>query len=66
MIYNPKLKDWQFYRIVDTYTAYQEVFMYLGSLAVPLKEIPEISDKIMRDAKGFDEWSFKKPPSKKR
>ncbi len=64
MTYNPVLKEMQFYRIVDTYTAYQEIFMYLGSLAVPLKEVPEISDRDMRDAKGFDKWSFKKPPSK--
>jgi hypothetical protein len=31
-----------------------------------MKPIPEISDDDMRDVKGFDKWSFRKEPSKKK
>ena len=40
--------------------------MFLGGLAVPLKEIPTVPDKIMVGAKGFDQWSFRKPPQVKK
>lgn len=57
---NPKLSDYEFYRILDPYTCYQEISMYLGGLAKPEKEIPYIDDKIMAQAKGFDKYSFRK------
>ena len=47
---------------MDTYTAYQEIQMLLGNLAQPNKPIPEIPDKDMVSIKGFDKWSFRKPP----
>ena len=37
----------------------------VGGLAVPLKEIPEVPDKIMVGIKGFDQWSFRNPPMKR-
>jgi hypothetical protein len=40
--------------------------MFMSNLAVPLKPVPEISDKIMVDIKGFDKWSFRKPPQDKK
>ncbi len=65
--YNASLKKVEFYRLFDPQTAYQEISMYLGStLAQPVKEIPDISDEIMRDIKGFNAWSFKKPPGTKK
>jgi hypothetical protein len=67
LILNPCLKPAQFYRIKDPYTAFQDIYMYIsGVLGTVSKETVEISDKDMRDKKGFDEWSFKKLPSKKR
>lgn len=65
IVYNASLKDLEFFRLFDTYTAFQEIAMFLGGLAVPLKEIPEVPDKIMVGIKGFDEWSFRKPPREK-
>lgn len=60
---NPILKEYQFYRVVDPYTAFQEVSMYVGGvLRSPTKPIPDIPDTVMRDIKGFDKWSFKKEP----
>jgi hypothetical protein len=57
---NVALKPLEFYRIMDTFTAFQEIQMFLGGLAVPLKEIPTIPDKVMVEAKGFDKFSFRK------
>jgi hypothetical protein len=65
IVYNGSLKELEFFRLFDTYTAFQEIAMFLGGLAVPLKEIPEVPDKIMVGVKGFDQWSFRKPPTKR-
>lgn len=66
MIFNASLKDYEFFRVVEPYTAFQEIQMFMSNLAVPLKPIPEISDKIMVDIKGFDKWSFRKMPKDKK
>jgi len=63
--YNGSLKELEFFRLFDTFTAFQEIAMFLGGLAVPLKQIPKVPDKIMVGIKGFDEWSFRKPPREK-
>ena len=60
--YNGCLKDLEFYRCVDPYTAFQEIQMFLGGMAFPNKPIPKIDDKIMAEAKGFDKFSFRKEP----
>jgi hypothetical protein len=65
IVYNGSLKELEFFRLFDTYTAFQEIAMFLGGLAVPLKEIPHVPDKIMVGIKGFDKWSFRKPPRDK-
>ncbi len=57
---NCRLRDYKFYKIYDTYSAAQEIEMYLNNLAIPEKPIPKISDKIMAEAKGFDKYSFRK------
>ena len=66
LIYNASLKDCEFFRVFDTYTAFQELSMYLGSKAQPEKPIPEVSDKIMVGVKGFNKWSFRKEPGQKK
>lgn len=60
VILNPCLRPLEFFRVLDPYTAYQELFMYLSNLARPLKPIPEIDDKTMAEAKGFNKFSFRK------
>ena len=55
-----------FVRMFDPYTAFQEIYMFMCNLAVPLKPIPEVSDVDMVMAKGFNKWSFRKEPRKKR
>lgn len=61
---NCRLEDYQFYRIFDAYRAYQEIRMWLSNQAAPEKPIPHIPDIIMRDAKGFDKYSFRKDKQK--
>jgi len=64
---NPVLKDLKFYKIKDTVTTYQDINQYIsGILGLNDKEIVHISDKDMKDQKGFYEYSFKTLPTKKR
>lgn len=64
---NPVLKELKFFRCIDPYMAFQEVSMFIGGvLGVGEPDTLQISDTDMRDAKGFDERSFKTPPGKKR
>lgn len=64
---NPCLKDYGFMRMIDPFTAFQEISMYIsGVLGVGNPEMVEISDESMRDKKGFNDKSFKKAPTKKR
>lgn len=58
------LKDLEFFKKFDASHAYQEISMFLGGIASPEKPIPPVSDDDMRDAKGFDAWSFRKEPKK--
>lgn len=64
LIVNPMLRTYDFARVVDPYTAYQSIYSYItGVLRGPVMPIPQISDEIMCEAKGFDKkWSFRKEP----
>jgi len=64
-VYNGKLKDCDFFRVMEPFTAFQEISMFLGGMAMPNRPIPEVSDKDLAAAKGFDKFSFRKDPSKK-
>lgn len=64
---SPCLADFEFYKVVDSFTAYQEISMYIsGVLGVNKVPPVQISDEDMRDAKGFDRMSFKKEPTKRK
>jgi hypothetical protein len=64
-IWNEKLDQFGFAKVMPPYQAYQEISMFLGGLASPEKTIPDISDKIMVEVKGFDtKYSFRKAPQK--
>lgn len=64
--YNALLSQWEFYRVFDPHKTYQEISMYLGNMAFPDRPIPHVSDEDMAAAKGFDRFSFRKNPQKKR
>lgn len=65
-IINPSLKEYEFYKIYDSFTAFQEIQMFLtGVLGNNEKEIEEIDDKHKIEQHGFDyKWSFRKEPKK--
>ena len=64
IMYNGCLKDLEFYRVFDPFSAFQEIAMFLGGMAMPLKPIPHLSDEIIAASKGFDKYSFRKDKSK--
>jgi len=56
---SPTLRNFNFESQFDPFTAYQELVMWIGNKAVT-EYPPQITDNIvLRDAKGFDKWSFK-------
>src|SRR5574343_617549 len=66
MIINPVLKDYKFYKVMDPYTCYQELSMYVdGMLTYPGNLMIDIDDKYRIAAHGFDhKYAFRTPPSK--
>ena len=66
LIINPLLKDYEFYKVVDTFQAFQEIQMFLGGvLGRGEKEIIQVADKYKIEQHGFDKWSFRKEPKSK-
>ena len=61
LVINPSLKDMQFQKVFNPYSTFQEIDMFLsGVMQSPDKNMINISDKDMRDKKGFNNKSFKK------
>ncbi len=55
LIINPNLKDLEFYRIMDAYTTFQEIEMFIsGVIGTETKKVIEITDKDKIIGKGFD------------
>ena len=67
-IINPLLKKYEFYKVFDSFTAFQEIQMFIsGVLEINKKETVEISDKDKIEQHGYDKkWSFRKEPTKKK
>lgn len=65
IVYNALLRPYNFVRIFDPYTAFQEISMFMGSMAMPEKEMPIISDELKIYSRGFDKWSFRREPGGK-
>jgi len=65
LVINTSLKQYEFYKKFDSYTAFQELQMFLGNQANPEKPIPHVSDRDLMEGKGFDyKWSFRKEKEK--
>lgn len=59
--YNATLRQYDFIRIFDPYTAFQEISMFMGSMAMPEKVMPVIPDKLKIHSKGFTDQNFRAP-----
>ena len=65
IIVNPHLVDYKFQSLVDPFTAWQEISMFVGGvLNRPENKMVSVSDEIRRDKKGFDDRSFKNMPGR--
>ena len=64
--YNALLRPYEFFRVMDPYTAFQEIAMFMSNFAVPQKPMPVIPDKMKIHSRGFSEWSFRKEPKVKK
>ncbi|HZH98806.1 MAG TPA: hypothetical protein VEX38_07525, partial [Fimbriimonadaceae bacterium] len=61
VIRNPRLASLGFQRVLDPFAAFQEIAMYLGSALTAEDTAPRTvgDDRIIAQAKGFDEQSFR-------
>jgi len=63
---NPRLNEMQFASVVDPYTAYQELEMFLGTnLVNQMDPDVHVPDVVKAESHGFNKFSFRKDPSKK-
>jgi hypothetical protein len=63
---NPELKKVGFMKVKDPFAAYQELDMFIsGVMGGRSPVMVEISDKDMKDKKGFYDYSFKTRPKKR-
>jgi hypothetical protein len=62
LIKNPILKDYNFQKLKDTFTCFQDIQTYISNILVVNKTMKEvkIEDKYLMQSKGFDNFSFKK------
>lgn len=67
LVLNGELKAYQFFKVFDAYSAYQELSMWVDNLAYPGNVMLEVADEYRIAAHGFDhKYAFKKEPSKKK
>lgn len=67
VIINAVLKDFHFYKVFASYAAYQEIDMFMsGVLAPENRPMVTIDDKYKIQEHGFDKFSFRNLPSKRR
>ena len=66
IVFNPVLADYQFYRVFDAPRAWQEITMYMGNMCFPEVEPNPISDELKAETHGFNKFSFRKAPQKKK
>ena len=52
----------EFYKVFDSYQAFQELSMWVGNMPTPDHKMYQLSDKELITKHGFDKWSFRKPP----
>jgi hypothetical protein len=61
---NPSLKEHEFAKMIDPYTAYQELDMFMGNVLTTDQynqvDIPTGDDKTLAECKGFNKFSFRK------
>ena len=59
-VVDANLKDLSFQKVLDPFTAYQELEMWIGGVIGQNPEPDEVSDAVKIQQHGFDKWSFRK------
>jgi len=60
-IVNALLKKYEFYKVIDAFTAFNEIQMFIGGvLGTGENDIIVIDDKYKIKKHGFDKWSFRR------
>jgi hypothetical protein len=64
---NPRLNKYQFQKVKDPFTTYQDLYIWFANQANPEKTIPQnLTDAEFATIKGFNKWSFRKEPTKRK
>lgn len=67
LILNPNLKEFEWQKKFDSWQTYQEIEMFLkNNLVEDATDKIKIEDKYKIEAHGYDKWSFRKMPEKKK
>ena len=66
-VLNPVLREYDFMRLFDPYTAFQEISMYLGGVLGNVEPpMLEVDEKTKISQHGYDKWSFRRMPGDKK
>jgi hypothetical protein len=65
IVINDNLSKINFQKVIDPFTAFNQIQNFLNNIAQPRKSIPEISDLDKIQSHGFDKFSFRKDPTNK-
>ncbi len=57
--FNPCLKEYEFYKFIDSFQTFQTLEMFLSNIMVKEKEIIMLDDKTRKLKHGFDKTSFR-------
>ena len=60
---NPRLQDFEFFRKLNPWEAYQELSMFWGNVAHPDMVPVTLSEKDRINQHGYDKWSFRRRPA---
>lgn len=64
---NPVLKAYEFMKVKDSYTAMQEIHMYLaGVIGMADRDTAEVGNDDRLKQRGFNKYSFRKDPTKRK
>lgn len=64
VVINPVLKAVEFFKVLDSYMAYQEIDMWVSGVLSSQNKLPEpMTDKEKVGSHGFNHWSFRKMPT---
>lgn len=67
IITNPNLQDLGFTKMFNNYQARQELEMYISTIQVKEDDPMQITNnEVLRDSKGFNEWSFKNQKNRRK